>query len=236
MRLRDCAGNHEAASGKTLENTMSQPIVIAHHLIWSVYGSWLPNDPRGSGSDTVHNIVLAELGELHKGRKQIQPSGKVIREFYREATPLLQHPVLTLDVEQREEVGAAFQQVIEEKKYTCWACAVMPDHVHILIRKHRHEAEEMAENLMRASRDRLIERELRGRTHPTWIAGFGWKVFLDHPDEVRRTIRYIVRNPVKIGLPEQNWPYVKSYDGWPLHPGHSPNSPYAKRLRDAGRY
>ena len=69
---------------------MSQPIVIAHHLIWSVYGSWLPNDPRGSGSDTVHNTVLAELGELHKGRKQIQPSGKVIREFYREATPLLQ--------------------------------------------------------------------------------------------------------------------------------------------------
>ena len=25
------------------------PIVIAHHLIWTAYGWWLPNDPRGSG-------------------------------------------------------------------------------------------------------------------------------------------------------------------------------------------
>jgi hypothetical protein len=35
-----------------------------------------------------------------------------------------------------------------------------------------------------------------------------------------------------LGLPAQKWPFVNPYDGWPLHPGHSPNSPYAKRLRD----
>jgi REP element-mobilizing transposase RayT len=93
----------------------------------------------------------------------------------------------------------------------------MPDHVHVLIRKHKHLAEQMAENLMRASRDRLIETGHRDRTHPTWIAGFGWKVFLDHPDEVRRTVRYIEQNPVKARLPAQKWPFVKAYDGWPLH-------------------
>jgi hypothetical protein len=37
-------------------------------------------------------------------------------------------------------------------------------------------------------------------------------------------------------LPVQQWMFVKPYDGWPLHPGHNPNSPYAKRLREAGRY
>jgi hypothetical protein len=62
------------------------------------------------------------------------------------------------------------------------------------------------------------------------------KVFLDHPDDIRRTIRYVEQNPIKDGLPAQVWPFVKEYDGWPLHPGHSPNSPYAKRLRAAGRY
>lgn len=215
---------------------MAQPIVIAHHLVWTAYGWWLPNDPRGSGSDTVHNDVLAELGELHKGRKTLQPAGRVVREFYEQAAPLLRHPLLTFDDAARAEIAEAFGQEIERQKYTCWACAVMPDHVHVLIRKHRHQAEEMAENLMRASRTQLIERGHRERTHPTWIAGFGWKVFLDHPDEVRRTVRYVEQNPVKARLPAQEWPFVKPYDGWPLHPGHSPDSPYAKRLREAGRY
>ena len=54
-------------------------------------------------------------------------------------------------------------------------------------------------------------------------------------DEVRQTIGYIERNPLKIGLPPQAWPFVQPYDNWPLHPGHSPNSPYSKRLRAAGR-
>ncbi|MFL5341377.1 MAG: hypothetical protein ACJ8F7_14625, partial [Gemmataceae bacterium] len=77
----------------------------------------------------------------------------------------------------------------------------------------------------------------RTPTHPTWLAlGNGWKIFVDHPDRVRSTIRYIQQNPIKIGLPAQSWPFVKPYDNWPLHPGHSPNSPYARRLRELGRY
>ena len=57
-----------------------------------------------------------------------------------------------------------------------------------------------------------------------------------HPDEVERTIPYIEDNPVKMRLPRQRWPFVVPYDRWPLHEGHSPNSPYAKALREAGRY
>ena len=67
---------------------MSQPIVIAHHLIWTVYGSWLPNDPRGSGSHSVASDVLTELGELHYGRNKLQPAGRIVREFYEQARPL----------------------------------------------------------------------------------------------------------------------------------------------------
>jgi hypothetical protein len=61
-------------------------------------------------------------------------------------------------------------------------------------------------------------------------------VFLDHPDEIRRTNGYVEDNPKKMRLPAQSWPFVIAYDGWPLHPGHSPNSPYVKALRAAGRY
>ncbi|HEV3078404.1 MAG TPA: hypothetical protein VGY66_01440 [Gemmataceae bacterium] len=215
---------------------MGQPLVIAYHLIWTAYGCWLPNDPRGSGSRTIRSEILAELGELHFGRKRVQPAGKVVRQFNEQAADLLKHPLLTFDNPERRLIAEAFSQVMERERYTCYACAIMPDHVHAVVRKHKDTAEEMVDKLMEASRTKLIEAGRRAVTHPTWLAGHGWKVFLDHPDEVRRTIRYVQQNPIKIGLPAQSWSFVKVYDGWPLHPGHSPDSPYARRLREAGRY
>ena len=112
------------------------------------------------------------------------------------------------------------------------ACAILPDHVHLLIRKHKHRAEKMIATLQGAGRDAIrARRAIRGDgDHPVW-GGHGWKVFLDRPEGVRRTIRYIQANPVKLGWSEQDWAFVSTYDNWPLHPGHNPNSPYAKRLR-----
>jgi hypothetical protein len=209
---------------------MARPIVIAHHLIWTAYGWWLPNDPRGSGSKVIRRDVIAELGELHFGRKAVQPAGRAIRAFYQKAAAVLAHSPLTFDESARSEIAVAFGTVIAEQRYTCYACVIMPDHIHILIRKHKRHAEEMIDRLKAASRSRLLTTH-RPPNHPVWTGGGGWKVFLGHPDEVRRTIPYIERNPLPLGLPVQRWPFVKDYDGWPLHPGHSPNSPYATRLR-----
>jgi hypothetical protein len=186
---------------------MSNPIVIAHHLVWTAYGWWLPNDPRGSNSHSIASEVIAELGESHLGRKKVQPAGWEIRTFYERARETLLFPLLVFDEAARGEIAAAFAAVINAERYTCYACAIMPDHVHILIRKHKHTAEEM----------------------------IGWKVFQYHPDDVRRTIAYIEKNPLPLRLPKQKWAFVKEYDGWPLHPGHSPNSPYVKALRAGGR-
>jgi REP element-mobilizing transposase RayT len=210
---------------------MARPLVIAYHLVWTAYGWWLPNDPRGSTSKELCCDLLAQLGELHYGRKKIQPAGPVLREFYHQAAALLQFPLLTFDESARIEIAAAFAEVIAAERYTCWACTIMPDHVHVLIRKHKHQAEEMIARLKDASRQRLRAAGLRADDHPTWGTGPGWKVFLDHPDDVRRTIPYISDNPLPLGLPRQEWPFVVVYDGWPLHPGHSPDSPYARRLR-----
>ncbi|HEV3142363.1 MAG TPA: transposase [Gemmataceae bacterium] len=212
------------------------PLVIAYHLIWTAYGWWLPNDPRGSGSKSVACDVIAELGELHHGRKKIQPAGQAVREFYERAATILKFPLLTFDEAARAVIGEAFGKVIEQQRYRCYACAIMPDHVHIVIRKHKHSAEQMLQALKDNSRLRLSTAGLRSADHPVWTGGHGWVVFLDHPNEIRRTIPYVEKNPLKIGLPTQRWPFVTLYDGWPLHPGHSPNSPYARRLRELGRF
>ena len=207
-----------------------QPLVIAYHLVWTVYGVWLPNDPRGSSSPAVCADVLGDLGTLHKGRRRVQPAGWVIRQFYDLATPHLKYPLQQMNDALVACVAAAFAESVAALKYTCYACSIMPDHVHLVVRKHRDTAEQMMANLQWNSRLRLRADALVDVEHPVW-GGPGWKVFLDSPDDVWRTIGYVERNPDGIGQPRQVWPFVTPYDNWPLHPGHSPNSPYARRLR-----
>ena len=218
-----------------MNESAAQPLVIAYHLMWTLYGWWLPNDPRGSTSNTVRNFDLSALGELHRGRKMVQPSSAEIRTFYAAAAENLEHDLLTFSPEHFATVADAIAGSVAKHKYTCYACAVMPDHVHILIRKHRDSAERMIENLQFDSLGTIRTSGLRPMRHPVWTRG-GWKVFLDHPDDVWRTIRYIEMNPLRQRLPQQKWPFVKVYDNWRLHEGHSPWSPYAKALRRAGRY
>ncbi len=213
---------------------MPRPIVIAHHLIWTGYGWWLPNDPRGSTSRRIASDVIAELGELHYGRRKVQPSSAVMRDFHQRSEEVLLFPLIEFGPREVDAIAAAFADSIAEHRYTCYACAIMPDHVHVLVRKHKHKAEQMIENLQDSSRSRLRTSGLCEPDHPVW-GGPGWKVFLDRPDAVRRTIRYVEENPIQRGLPPQRWPFVAEYDGWPLHPGHNPNSPYARRLRACGR-
>jgi len=213
------------------------PLVIAYHLIWTVYGSWLPNDPRGSTSRQIASEHISELGELHFGRKKIQPASRDIQDFYEEAGNVLKHTPLEIRGAAVDVVADALAEVIAHQHYTCYACAIMPDHIHILIRKHKHRAEEMIEHLQTESRKRLIQTRHVPSDHPVWTAGGGWAPFLGHPDDIERTISYIENNPLKIGLPgPQRWPFVVPYDRWPLHEGHSPNSPYVQRLRALGRY
>lgn len=198
---------------------MSNPLVIAYHLIWTAYGWWLPNDPRGSGSHAIASDIIAQLGALHHGRNRVQPVGEIVRRFYAEARDALRHPLLTFDAAAHTVIGEAFASAIAERRYTCWSCAIMPDHVHLVIRKHRDSAEQMIEHLKEVSRLRLSTLAPWSVDHPVWAGGGGWKVFLDHPDEVERTNGYVERNPREIRMPPQRWPFVTEYDGWPLHEG-----------------
>ena len=188
-------------------------MVVGYHLIWTAYGCWLANDPRGSVSLDLRVPRLVALGEVHYGRKAQQPSSATIRTFYQRADDLLEHQRLTFNDEEIDLIGAGFGRTIRERGYTCYACAVMPDHVHLLIRRHRHKAEEMIEFLQEDSKRSLIQAKRRPINHPVW-GGPGWKVFLNTREDMERVVRYIRENPPKAGRPEQHWDFAKEYDGW----------------------
>jgi len=188
-------------------------MIAGYHLIWTAYGWWLPNDPRGSTSRDIRCAAVAGLGELHYGRKRIQPAGNVLRAFHEASRAVLKHALLTFDAAETAAIGAAFSEVIREHSYTCYGCAIVPDHVHMLIRKHRHKAEVMIEHLQEASRVAVLDVGRRLADHPVW-GGPGWKVFLDTRQDMRRVVAYIRNNPRNARLPEQHWPFVQDYDGW----------------------
>jgi REP element-mobilizing transposase RayT len=190
--------------------------VIAYHLIWTNYGTWLGNDPRGSGSKNVFTPGLATLGDLHFGRKKVQPARSTVRDFYEEATPLLKFDVLRFEDAQRLEIGDTFAKVVHAHSYMCYVCAIMPEHVHLVIRKHRDNAEDMIASFQHESRESLMQNNVVPEGHPVWTKG-GWKVYLDSPDEVWSRIRYVENNPAKEGLVRQVWPFVVPYDNWPFH-------------------
>jgi len=52
--------------------------------------------------------------------------------------------------------------------------------------------------------------------HPIW-ADRPYAMFLETPEDIQRVIGYIQRNPMKEGLLEQRWDFVRPYDGWPFH-------------------
>ena len=188
-------------------------MVVGYHLVWTAYGWWLPNDPRGSTSTEIRVKALSELGPLHEGRKKIQPKSAEIRKFYQNAKPVLNHELLKFTTADVQVIAEAFSAVVKSQKYTCYACAIMPDHVHVLIRKHRDQAETMIANLQEESRCRLIDAGNRPAEHPVW-GGPGWKVFLSTRADMERIVKYINRNPLEWKLPAQDWPFVSIYDGW----------------------
>lgn len=205
-------------------------IVIAHHLILHGYGHWLPNDPRGSGSEEIREQKLAGLGPVHFGRKRVQPPRDELRAVGRAAQPLLDFPLLWFDDAKRQALGESIGEALRNLGYTVWACAILRNHVHLCVRRHRDDAQTMWARLAAQTRSGLRLFAHVPATHPVWSER-PYKVFLYTPDDVRRVIAYIERNPVKEGLPPQLWPFVAPYDGWPLNRKQPPGPRRQNRPR-----
>jgi hypothetical protein len=199
-----------------------QRIIIAHHLVLMLYGHWLSNDPRGSGSDETRKPELDELGPVHRGRKPVQPPRKDVKNFHRRAEPLLDHPVFWIDLAKRQAIADAFGRAVTEFGYTVWACAILWNHAHLLVRRHRDQGHTMWDVFAGSAREALRAFNDVGNEHPVWSTR-PYVVFVYDPPGVESRVDYIRKNPEKEGLPPQSYPFVQPYDGWPF------NQPKRKR-------
>jgi len=187
--------------------------MIATHVVLLGYGHWLPNDPRGSHSKTVYAPRIAELGLLHEGRKAVQPSAAELRGFHGHAEEALYYPVHWFSPEDRDAIRDEFARVHKEHRLTCYACAILPNHVHVLIRRHALRGSAI-HDLLKQHAATAVRRSAQLPTeHPVFTAGRGTQ-YKFTPAEMYSCARYIAQNFAKHKLPEERYEFVKEYDGW----------------------
>jgi len=146
----------------------------------------------------------------------MQPSREKLRNFQQQASPLLEHKKLWLDTKMREIIAKSFGEVVAEQNYTVWACAILSNHAHMIVRRHRDDALTMWDRFADHSRLRLREDASVDDDHPVWSSR-PYKVFLCTPEAVRSCIKYVEKNPEKEGLTPQSYPFVQPYNNWPFH-------------------
>lgn len=186
-------------------------MVLAYHLILSFYGFWLPNDERGSWSQRVRKIELQRFGPATKVNtrqsRANQPFNAERRQQMREA---LNHPALRINGTQAREVAKGFAKASAEADYRVLACAIMPNHVHLVIAKHQRSIETIAAHLKSRATQQLNIAELNPLPRSPWAKGH-WVVYLNSDPQVRHAIRYANNNPIKDGLKPQHWKFVKPF-------------------------
>ena len=206
---------------------------MATHIVLLGYGHWLPNDLRGSHSETVHIPQVAELGPLHKGRKIVQPPASELREFHRQAEEALRHTVHWFSLEDRDAIRDAFARIHKEHRLTSYACAILPNHVHILVRRHALQGHRIHDLLKQHAAEAVRHNANLSAEHPVFSAGRGTQ-YKFTPAEVYSCARYIANNFAKHKLPYERYEFVKEYDGWNIGrngTGRGPQCP-----RDASDY
>ena len=194
-------------------------MIVAYHCIISAYGFWLPNDPRGSWSDWVHSWELfraAGPASRVSTRRSVaaDPHDARLRAA---GTAALRFPPVTLTGRQALGVAMGFAEAAAAGGFAIHACAIMPQHAHVILGRHPADIRERIGRLKRYASLQLFRRGLHpfqdypGEKPTMWADG-GWSVYLD-PSDMERAIRYVENNPAKEALRPQHWSFVTPWSG-----------------------
>ncbi len=137
-------------------------MIHGYHVIMPMYGFWLPNDPRGSWSESVRKWELVRFGKATKSLEraalsELSDSERHQREAAKQA---LECPAVSIDGHQAAAIAQSFADMASKCNYTFWACAILPEHTHLVIARHTYKVEQIVNLLKGASTSHLVEMHL----------------------------------------------------------------------------
>jgi REP element-mobilizing transposase RayT len=190
--------------------------MIAHHIIFTAYGFWLPNDPRGSWSTWIGSWELLKFGPATKTSVRHSVAYKPHDNAFRLAAKnALKFTPVQFTGEQCAIISRGFRRVFDSINSTVYGCSILPDHVHLVTGMLPWRSRYFVNQLKGKATESLISYKRHPFQHlehpPTPWARNGWDVWLDTPEDIHRAVAYVERNPVKEGLPPQWWPFVKDH-------------------------
>src|SRR2546429_1186418 len=107
-------------------------MVFAYHIIYSMYGSWLPNDPRRSWSEFVGSWELFRYGgpatKVHDRRSHAWDEHDVRKRL--EMKEKLKYPPVVLTGEQALSVAHGFAPIAAHSGYKIHALSILSRHGH----------------------------------------------------------------------------------------------------------
>jgi REP element-mobilizing transposase RayT len=195
--------------------------MLAFHGIFTAYGFWLPNDPRGSWSDWVASWELfCRGGRATKVnvRHSVAHVDHDARQRLAVKSALRRRPVQFTGIQARA-IGRGFANAIRKSGHRILACAVLPEHVHVVVRASRYKPKRIIGHLKRdaslALRSELLhpfqhDRSSQGLLPSCWAEN-SWCVYLDGDADVHRAIQYVESNPEKEGKRWQCWSFVEAF-------------------------
>ena len=186
-------------------------MVLAYHLILSLYGFWLPNDERGSWSERVRKYELRKFGPATRVTTRRSVADKPFDPIRREEMRyLLKHDPVRINGQQARLIASGFAHACHERDYTAHACAIMPNHIHLIIGRHDRPIEHIASHLKARATRHLNDAGMNPLPRSPWARG-RWVVYLNSTQQAANAIRYTENNPIKDGLKRQHWKFVKPY-------------------------
>src|SRR5438034_8476987 len=145
MKSCDAAfADSRPASGPANEglSKWSASMAIAYHIVFGAYGFWLPNDPRGSWSDFVGAWELFRFGPATKVDTRASLANKPHdRDLRQSAKEALKYPPVQFSGVQARAIGEGFAESARRGGVIIWACAILPEHVHLVVARHRQSVE-----------------------------------------------------------------------------------------------
>ncbi len=192
-------------------------MIHAHHCIFTAYGFWPPNDPRGSWSDFVWAWELFKFGVSTKTDMRRSVANRAHdRDLRKAAKDALRYPEVKFTGLQARATARGFAKARHESKYRVIACSIMPDHVHVVCERHERPVEKIVGHLKARATQQLIAENLHplanllqkdDRFPTVWRKASG-KVFLDADEDIVRAVDYANKNPTKQGMKPQTWRFI----------------------------
>ena len=192
-------------------------MVRAYHVIFTTYGFWLPNDPRGSWSDFVRSWEVFQFGPATKtDQRRSLARDEHDQRLRQTAKRALRYPPVSFTGRQALSVSVGFRNAIARSGYRLRACSIMPEHVHAVVLRCEYSIEKVVGQLKGEATKQLKRDGLHPFAHiasgpSPWVRR-GWNVFLNTDEEVRRAICYVEENPIKEGKPPQHWSFVIPFE------------------------